>query len=46
MMGAARELRLEVRPSPPRNGDANRRALAFWLRHRSTDSLLALTIDR
>jgi hypothetical protein len=45
-MGAALKLRLEARPSPPPNGDADRRALAFWLRHRSTDSLLALAIDR
>ena len=30
----------------PRNGDADRRALAFWLRHRSTDTLLALAVDR
>lgn len=30
----------------PRNGDADRRTLALWLRCKSTDSLLALAIDR
>jgi hypothetical protein len=46
MMGGALELRLEAGRVLPRNGDGDRHALAFWLRHRSTDSFLALAIDR